>query len=244
MFIALINLDRSPDRLAEFARWNAHLPAVTRFAAVDGASLDPEKLVADGVIERGILTTYTKGALGAACSHLGLWAMAIEQARAITICEDDAILNRHFPEAAEAAMAELPADWDLILWAWNFDSYLGFDLLPGVSTCLAAFDQHAMRAGAERFQDEQPSPRLYRLLRAFGTPCYTISPKGAALLRRQCLPVREMSVYFPGLERYLPNTGLDIMMNDAYPRLRAFVSFPPLAITPNRHEISTIQRQD
>lgn len=244
MDIALINLDRSPDRLAEFLRTNAHLPTVTRFTAVDGRTLDPEVLVAEGLIEPGILSTYTVGALGAACSHLGLWAMAIEEQRALTICEDDAVLNRHFLQAADDALAALPTDWDLVLWGWNFDSYLGFDMLPGVSTCLASFDQDTMRAGAEVFQNWVPTPRLYPLLRAFGSLCYTISPKGAALLRRHCLPLREMSVFFPGLERTLPNGGLDTMMNDAYPGLRAYVSFPPLAISMNRHDISTIQRRD
>jgi GR25 family glycosyltransferase involved in LPS biosynthesis len=175
---------------------------------------------------------------------LSLWAIAVEEARALTICEDDAVLSRHFVPCAEAALASLPDDWDIVLWGWNFDSYLGFDMMPGVSPCLASFDQDAMRAGIEQFQNEVPAPRLYRLLRAFGTPCYTVSPKGAALLRQHCLPLRAMSVYFPGLERTLENGGLDTMMNDAYPRLSAFVCFPPLAITPNRHDISTIQPRD
>jgi GR25 family glycosyltransferase involved in LPS biosynthesis len=244
MDIALINLDRTPDRLAEFVRVNRHLQTVKRYAAVDGRTLDTNALIADGLIEPAILAAYTKGALGNACSHLGLWGIAVQESRAVTVCEDDAILNRHFAEAADRLMAALPADWDIVLWGWNFDSYLLFDMLPGVSTCLAAFDQAAMRAGVEHFQAQAVSPRLFRLQRAFGCPCYSISAKGAALFRSHCIPLREMPVFFPGLNRHRPNDGIDIPMNDAYPQLQAYVSFPPLAITPNRHDISTSRRND
>jgi glycosyl transferase, family 25 len=129
-----------------------------------------------------------------------------------------------------------------VLWGWNFDSILYFDLLPGISSCVSLFDQQAMRSGVESFQVQPILPRLFRLLRAFGIPCYSISPKGAQLLRGHCLPLREMPVFFPGLNREIPNNGIDIMTNDAYPRINAYVSFPPLVITKNEHERTTIQR--
>jgi GR25 family glycosyltransferase involved in LPS biosynthesis len=240
MFLALINLDRSADRLAEFVRINGQLGPVTRYAAVDGRALDLDELAAQRLIDPAVMPSYTRGALGAAISHLGLWAKAVEEARAITVCEDDAILHGNFAALADGLLAALPSDWDVVLWGWNFDSYLLFDLLPGVSTCLAAFNQETMRAGVGAFQSHAAAPRLYRVLRAFGTPCYSISPKGAAILRRHCIPLRPMPVWFDGLNREVPNTGLDIMMNDAYPAIQAYVSFPPLCITKNRHDISTI----
>lgn len=239
MFIALINLDRTPERLAVFAQNNAHVDSVTRYAAVDGYALDTDALVARGLIDPAALSSYSKGALGNACSHLSLWEMAIREERTITICEDDAILASNFESSADGLMALLPADWDCILWGWNFDTWLYFDMLPGVSPCVAAFDQAAMRQGIAQFQTRAAAPRLFRLLRAFGCLCYSISPRGAARLRRHCLPIRPMEVHFPGLNRTLPNTGIDIMMNAAYPQLNAFVSFPPLAITENRHDLST-----
>jgi hypothetical protein len=112
-------------------------------------------------------------------------------------------------------------------------------MMPGVSPALVAFDQGAMRAGIDNFREHVPAPRLFRLLRAFGCPCYSVSPRGAAILRRHCLPLRPIQVHFPGLDRTIANKGIDIMMNDLYPRMNAFVSFPPLAITKNRHDIST-----
>lgn len=244
MFIALINLDRTPDRLREFVRLNGHLDGVTRYSAIDGNAIDTDAYVAQRLIDPAILATYAKGMLGNACSHLALWEMVARDGRVVTVCEDDAILSRHFAACADGLLNLLPADWDFVLWGWNFDSWLYFDMMPGVSPCLAAFDQDAMRAGVDKFLDHAPTPRLFRLLRAFGCPCYSVSPKGAGILRRHCIPIRPMPVYFPGLDRTVANNGIDIMMNDIYPRMKAYVSFPPLAITPNRHDLSTSQRPD
>jgi len=66
---------------------------------------------------------------------------------------------------------------------------------------------------------------------------------GARAMKQHCLPLRNLEVFFPGLERMLPNTGIDIMLNDAYPRINAYVSFPPLIITKNLHSISTVQQE-
>jgi glycosyl transferase, family 25 len=244
MQIKLINLDRSPERLAEFTARNGHLSEVSRFRAVDGRTLDLEALKRLRMIEESILASYTWGAMGAAMSHLALWDQAVTQQQTLTVTEDDAIFNRHFAERAEALLKALPESWDFVLWGWNFNSIMAFDFLPGVSPCVSYFDQAAMRAGIAAFQSQSISPHLFRLQRAFGIVCYSISPKGAGVLRHHCLPLREMAVAFPGLPRAMMNNGIDIMMNDAYPRIEAYVSFPPLVITKNQYEQSTIQGDD
>lgn len=242
MEINVVNLDRSPDRLQEFIEQNGALPVkFLRWSAVDGSAVDIDALVTEGILDRRILATYTAGALGSALSHLGLWRRAVETQQPLTLCEDDAIFNHDFPRIAEAVIAQLPADWDIILWGWNFDAHLTFNLLPGVSTCTATFDQEAARGGVEQFVKQQIGVRVYRLMRAFGMPCYTVSCKGAQLLRRHCLPLRPMSVFYPGLKRMWPNTAIDVMASDLYPQIKAFVSLPPLVITKNEHRISTIQ---
>jgi hypothetical protein len=37
------------------------------------------------------------------------------------------------------------------------------------------------------------------------------------------------------------NFGIDTVMSALYPQLRAFAVFPPLAVSPNRHETSLVQ---
>jgi glycosyl transferase family 25 len=239
--IHVINLDRSKDRLSTFETMNSHLSnQLRRFPAVDGNGMARGPL-----IDRGILAAdldYSDGALGIALSHLTLWDCAIAQNQPLTVCEDDAIFNRGFEAAAESLMQHLPAEWHLILWGWNFDSVLLFDMLPGVSQCLGNFNQHRMRLGIDTFQAAAVAPRAFRLIRAFGLVGYTVSPLGARLMKRHCLPLRNLDVPCPGLEGVVPNLGIDVMLNDAYPRINAFVSFPPLVVTKNLHSTSTIQK--
>ena len=243
MKISLINLDRSPDRLAQFTDFNRHLTGVSRFPAVDGTTVDVAALERANLLDRNVLATYTPGALGCALSHVTLWDRVIADREIGTICEDDAIFNRNFAQSAERVIAALPRDWDFILWGWNFDSYLLFELLPDVSPCLCCFDEEQMRAGVGRFQDHAVMPQVFRLQRALGIPCYSISAKGARVLKAACVPLARIRVFFPGLDRHVPNTGIDIMMNNAYPQIAAFVSFPPLVITRNEIGKSTVQME-
>jgi GR25 family glycosyltransferase involved in LPS biosynthesis len=68
----LINLDRSPDRLAEFTKINAHLSEFTPFSAVDGQTLDLGVLQGAGLVTWDVFATYSTSALGCAMSHIGL----------------------------------------------------------------------------------------------------------------------------------------------------------------------------
>lgn len=243
MLIHVLNLDRTPDRLREFLAVNDHLGDLARFPAIDGQALDVPALVDSGAIEQGVLETYTRGAIGAALSHVALWTQAIEAHEVLTICEDDAIFNRYFVDAAQSVIARLPPDWDLIAWGWNFDAQIAMDFLPGVSICVVGCDQDQMRASVSTFQQQVISPQPIRLLRSFGAVCYSVSPRGAEALKSLCFPIREMRVVFPGPSglRELPNLGIDVMMSNTYSQTQSFVAFPPLVITKNERAKSTIQ---
>jgi glycosyl transferase, family 25 len=236
MLLYLINLDRAADRLGEFMAANAHLAEVVRFSAIDGAALDTSALIRTGVIKPEILECYMPARLGGALSHLALWNEAIKTGEALTICEDDALLHGDFESHAARLLSELPADWDLMLWGWNFNAALDIDFLPGVSPCLVLCEQASLRAGAANFQHLPLSPRPFRVRQALGLPCYSVSPKGARALRDFCLPLRPMQLRLPGNNRHLCNVGIDCMMAARYPDLQAFVSFPPLAVTKNQPE--------
>jgi GR25 family glycosyltransferase involved in LPS biosynthesis len=240
--IHVINLARTPGRLEDFLTLNSHLREVVRFPAVDGASLNLAMLVASGVIDPRLAVSYSPGAIGNALSHLSLWSKSINSGEIVTVCEDDAILNHYFAKAAEIVIAKLPAEWDFVAWGWNFDSYLTVDLLPGVTPSVFFCDQEKMRASTEIFQRTVFTAHPLRLLRAFGMHSYSISPKGARAFMELCLPIRPMQVYFPGLNRKVPNSSFDVMASNAYPKTLSFVSVPPLAISKNEHEKSTVTK--
>ena len=114
-----------------------------------------------------------------------------------------------------------------MLWGWNFDAALLIELLPGVSTALVRCDEDQLRLNAHEFSNLSLSPKVFRLLLAFGVPCYSVSPQGARKLKEHCFPIREMSVRLPGTQwknlhsnTIMLNIGLDVMMAHAYPQLR------------------------
>jgi glycosyl transferase family 25 len=250
VLIHLINLDRSRDRLSVFASSNPHLTAISRVPAVDGAALDIPSLVEQGVIEKGLVAAdfYTVGALGAAFSHLSMWQLASDTDQPVTVTEDDVFLHSQFETLAPRIIEKLPPDWDLISWGWNFDLFMCFEMLPGVSHCLAQFEQDRSRAGIETFQKQAIDPQVFRLIWQFGTPCYTVSPKGARALQGKVLPLRPTTASFPpGIRAqahagHFKNVGIDSAMNNAWEAVNAYICFPPIAVTKNESSKSTIQR--
>jgi GR25 family glycosyltransferase involved in LPS biosynthesis len=233
----VISLARTPQRWRAFEAANRGGPAYTRFDAVDGLKTDRGELVAGGLMTGDL--AYTAGAIGCALSHIAFWRACALADGPVTVCEDDAILHPDF-QACAAAAADLKPDFDLILWGWNFNSVLAGEVFEGAPFAMG-FDEARMRQSTAAFRSTSPRPTLLRLNRAFGTLCYTLSPKGAAKLLALCLPLAPLRVFFPLLDRESDNTGIDIPMNAAYPQMAAYAAFPPLALTLNETALSTVE---
>jgi GR25 family glycosyltransferase involved in LPS biosynthesis len=244
--VCLINLDRSRERLASFVEFNAHLGEIARFSAVDGAALDIEGLVKAGLVTANIHETFTPGAVGCALSHIALWRRAIVTNQTVTVAEDDAIFHGHFRRHTGTVIKELPPDWDIILWGWNFDLFLSVEMLPGVSPCLAQFEKITSDAALRDFQRQELRPHPLRVRFAFGTPCYSVTPNGARRLLSKCLPLQPFVIHFPEGVRATPNmpffktVGIDVTLSAFYRELNAFVCFPPVVATKNDITRSTI----
>jgi GR25 family glycosyltransferase involved in LPS biosynthesis len=240
--IRVISLQRTPERRQAFLGRNGHLPS-TFFDAVDGARLTPEDIAATGLFAPGLARTYTAGAYGCALSHWQLWGEVIERRAPLTIVEDDAVFRHDFAERSQEVLARLPDGWDMVVWAWNFDSVLSVHAMPGVTPAAMVFDQALLRGSLDTFQRSTDPVLPLRLDRCFGVPAYTISAAGAERLRRLCFPLAELSVRFPILNREFPNLGIDMALNAAYSSTSTWVSFPALAVTCNDLATSTIQQR-
>jgi GR25 family glycosyltransferase involved in LPS biosynthesis len=237
--VKVISMARSRDRRASFSARNAHI-RFSFFDAIDGAQLYHDLKHTPELFDPDL--RYNAGAMGCAMSHLLLWQEAAAAEAAFTIVEDDAILRHDFHEQSAKILASLDPGWDMVVWAWNFDSILSLNIMPDVSPAVALFDQNRMRGANDQFQRMSATPAMLRLDKCFGTPAYTISPQGARKFLSKCLPLKNFELYFPVLNRMLPNNGIDIAMNRMYSETATYCSLPPLAITNNEHATSTIQR--
>jgi glycosyl transferase, family 25 len=230
--IRVISLARQQERRSLFLRRNAHVPT-TFFDAVDGSTLSEDQIRASGLFLPEVARTYHAHSYGAAISHWHLWKEAAASVVPTTIAEDDALLRHDFEARSEALMATLPSDWDIVLWGWNFDSVLCIWPIGDVSPAVVLFDEPRLRESPESFQAVATPVQAFRLERAFGLPVYTLSPAGAAKMLDLCFPQAGYSVWIPIFDKYLPNVGIDVSMNAAYPKTHSFACFPPLAVTPN-----------
>lgn len=237
--VHVISLQRTPERRAAFEEMNRGLSY--RFVdAIDGRELDRNSPLAIAHVAPD-LQHYTRGGVGCALSHRSLWDLADRENRAVTIAEDDAILRADFEVRSREAMDRLPTDWDIVLWGWNFDSLLSLNAMPGISHCVMIFDQARLRQSIPAFRSMAAEPHLFRLDKCFGCCCYTISPAGARKFKAHCFPLRNHQVFFPAMNKNIQNFGIDVAMSGLYAQAQSFVAFPPLAVSKNEREVSTIQ---
>jgi len=232
----VISLQRTPERLETFAQQNSHL-TYSVFSAIEGAEVSETSRLR--FIDPNYI--YRPGALGNAMSHQILWNEIVTQNKPMTICEDDAIFHKDFALLSQRIIETLPEDWDVCLWGFNLDSLLYCFMPEKLSTCCMRFNQDDVRNNYPDYikSDIQSAP--FQLIQALGTICYSMSPKGAKIFLSQTQPIRRMNVFFPCLARDLENVALDISMNAFYGINKSYVAFPPLVITKNEIESSTVQ---
>jgi len=114
----VINLDRSPERLAAVrTRFAAVGVDLVRFAGIDAAR-NPD-LAADSVdqerFDAFMRRAAQPGEVGCALSHIALWeTLADGDAEMLLLLEDDAVPTEHFADVANVVGA-LPGDWEICL---------------------------------------------------------------------------------------------------------------------------------
>jgi len=232
----VINLDRSADRLARFREINDHIGSVRRFPAIDGAAVDRQALVRDGIFEADILELWRVGAVGCGLSHLELWGEVVRSGRPALICEDDAIFHARFGALTGQLLGALGSAWDFVKWGWNYNAPFGFDI-PGLKTTrwIVRADIVDISLSVDEFQHYELAPTIVRLRQSFGTVGYSVSPAGARKLREFCRPILRMKI--SGISNApIGNGGIDVMMN-AVPEIRAFAALPPLVMA--RDDVTT-----
>ncbi len=245
--VHVINLDRTPERFAEFMSMNA-IPGVefVRIKAVDGNAIDRKLLASEGIITENLI--FTNNSIACALSHMRGWKIALDNKQAVTICEDDAILHPDFHRVYQNTVKDAP-DADIIYWGYNLDMHIACDI-PGFGVSTMIFDDRYFTEAKNirSFQESACDPFLYRSRRLYGALCYTITLKGATKLLNSCIPLkneRGSYVLQIGLGKPLvinfESWGIDIHMGVvALPDIFGYAVVPPVVISQNDKTKSTI----
>jgi glycosyl transferase family 25 len=248
LHIHVVNLDRSPERITEFCSVNRNITAtVARFVAVDGRKLHIDQLVQRGLVTKDIMSMFSVGALGCAMSNIALWDIAIASGQAVTTCEDDAILNDRFNECAEALLKTLTAGLGCDFLGLQLRYVYELRAVAGCHACDNNVRPEPHAGEVEAFQRQTITPQAFKLLWAFGTCSYSISPKGASVLKSKILPLAPRVTPFPEGQKAYPyspgwrHVGIDNSMNAVHKQINSFVCFPPLVVTKNETKNSTVQ---
>jgi len=130
--VYLINLKRRPDRLNDFLdsynQCGLTQKQLTKFNGVDGSVLDIQTvpLTSLAILELKQLETIgfrykhyqlTKGAIGCFLSHVKVWEHILSSEKnCALIFEDDARPPPNFKRMINKSMANIPSDWDIILF--------------------------------------------------------------------------------------------------------------------------------
>jgi glycosyl transferase family 25 len=223
-------------RFAEFCRRNEATGIdFKHFEALDGAALSH---LPNGVASLG--ANYSMPAIGAALSHRELWQQCLSRGEVIAVFEDDAWLRQDF-EAQLDTLLQRASGWDVMLFGCNTNTGIELAVTPHVSLrggFTVAYPQPEHLAEFSKMRD---AVELCRVLLALGICGYAVTPRGAGQLLRYCFPLDNRPIRLAVTGRRIRAYGIDCMMADAYPKMRALLCWPPLVMTPNEQRGSQIQ---
>lgn len=186
--IYVLTLDRASERHEHI---EAELEGVDFqfFKGVDKLHLDRDEVIAKGIYDDGkhhrrqvSRRSLSLGEVACALSHRSIYEDAIRNDyQRILVLEDDVAMLREKLSAFEAALTELPGDWEFLLLGYYCERY------PGLRTERKRFFYHACRQlhffnwdkVSPRYIDNlsmQPfSPHLWRMGKTAGGHSYALT---------------------------------------------------------------------
>lgn len=237
----VINLARTPERLAQFLKQNSGTGiAFRRFEAADGSAISDEDAVRLKLIKPGTKWN-SRGTIGVALSHRNLWEATVAEGKPRLVFEDDAYVREDARTIFAAEVAKLPT-WDIVLLGYNTDALVEFKVAGDFEMSALFSEKHPKAEQLARFTRARDPATLFRLRYAFGISGYAISPSGAEKLLARCFPMDNRMLVFKAAKNQFPAFSIDCMMNAFYAEIDAYLFVGPLVLPLNDWASSTITR--
>ena len=201
-------------------------PVECEFIAVSEDTDSHDTRVRSGLVAERF-RHFSPAALGQARAHRRIWRDCRERGEPRVVVSGDTVLRRDFVAAFGYVLAQLPADWEFLLLGYDLKGALEVGLFPGQDLYGAITGGTDLRA----FVEATDAPATLPLNNALGLAAYAVTPGGAGRLLDHCFPLAGVHVALPAFTRIVRRAGsLDLVMNTAYARLRAYTVLPPLAV--------------
>jgi GR25 family glycosyltransferase involved in LPS biosynthesis len=169
--------------------------------------------------------------VGKAMTHWLAWHQAVESRRVTCIFQDDAILRRDFKSRLAGLLASMPAGWDMLQLGYDIQSAIDFQITPDCrfnGRFLRPFPTEYDLGNFVRLATPVVALRMFNV---FGNFAYLVTPEGAQKLIDNCFPLSTKAVTIPALGGRVRTTNIDLVMNQHFGSMEAYVAFPPLALS-------------
>ena len=228
-------MDPEGTRYKTFLENNNHLPVET-FQGVKGSDLSKEEIISQGLATDDLASTtlLTSGAVGVSASHRAIWQKCVQKNNGCLVLEDDACTHPRIADFINENLTRLMAI-DICFFGINTDSILQSISPSGLATLSLFNPQHPSQEWIRNALSKTKVNEvvMHRLIKAFGTCAYFISPSGAKRLSTKLFPLSLVTTKIPLITEEMPAISIDRAGCREYSQLDAFICQPFLAYTPN-----------
>jgi len=201
-----------------------------------GASMSQDERIAQGLVTAELARSglLHEGTLGCALSHRRLWQEACQLPGGMLILEDDVVCHPRLVEWIEKHHASLLQS-DITHFGLNTDSIVTTLTSQGLVQTSVFDPKYPDQAWIARAHQSTPisEVRFERLFKGFGMCCYFVSPVGAQALLNKVFPLTLAASPIPLITKAMPGSSIDRRLNAFYASMRAGVTRPFMAYTPN-----------
>ena len=230
-----ITLDPGGTRYQTFLEGNNHLQVET-FQGIKGEDLHKEEIISRGLAtkELALSSLLTNGAIGCAASHKAIWDKASTGEKGYFVLEDDCYTHPRTTDFINYNLEPL-MNVDICFFGINTDSILQSVAPTGLASLSLFNPKHPseewIRNALSKTSVKEVA--MHRLIKAFGTCAYFISPSGAKKLSAEIFPLSLATTNIPLITDKMPAISIDRAGCRAYLQLEAYICQPFLAYTPN-----------
>ena len=230
-----ITLDPNGERYKTFLKNNEHLQP-EYFRGVIGKDLRISEIIRQSLATKELChsTFFKYGMMGNAASHRAIWRDVEVQKTPYLVLEDDCYTHPKITNFINKHIDSLKT-MDICLFGINLDSVL-CDVSPtGLKSArLFSPKQPYHNWIMDAFEQTKiTNVEFHRLAKAFGTPAYFITPKGAKKLLKQIFPLSLDTSNIPLINPKMPSSSIDRSACRIYSTIEAYICQPFLAFTPN-----------
>jgi len=230
-----ITLDKKGKRFKSFLENNNHL-SVSVFDGIKGSSLSNGEIISRGIateeLVRSRLLSY--GHVGCAVSHKIIWDKVAKGSEGCFVLEDDCYTHPKITEYISNNL-EVLMKIDICFFGINTNSIMKSVSPIGLTKICLFHPPHPSHEWIDNafLKTNIRNIELYKLIKAFGTCAYFITPHGAKKLSQQIFPLSLETTSIPLITDQMVSFTIDRAGCRVYRKVDAYVCQPFLAYTPN-----------